>query len=129
MPIHNQIVDVQARLQQRAAQLRREIDATMQSQSDEPHADIAERARDAEDDSFASLVVDVKFSDAQRDADELRRIDDALRRMEEGRYGVCQHCGEDIPVQRLEVEPTAARCIKCQEVYERTHATASTPSL
>lgn len=37
----------------------------------------------------------------------------ALARLEEGRYGVCPACGEQIPVERLEAIPTAERCGRC----------------
>lgn len=37
----------------------------------------------------------------------------ALSRLEEGRYGVCSACGEQIPVERLEAIPTAERCGRC----------------
>ena len=37
----------------------------------------------------------------------------ALKRVDEGEYGYCVVCGEDIPVKRLEVDLTAARCVDC----------------
>ena len=37
----------------------------------------------------------------------------ALKRLDEGEYGYCVVCGEDIPVKRLEVDLTAARCVDC----------------
>lgn len=51
---------------------------------------------------------------AQRQRElELQRIDAALRRMEEGEYGVCVRCGEDIAVKRLEIDPSVPTCINC----------------
>jgi RNA polymerase-binding protein DksA len=46
---------------------------------------------------------------------ELKRIDDALERLREGRYGTCAVCGEPIEPQRLEAIPHADRCIACAE--------------
>ncbi len=43
----------------------------------------------------------------------LTLIDAALRRLEEGDYGTCTECGEDIPARRLAIDPTIARCIDC----------------
>ena len=43
----------------------------------------------------------------------LKLIDAALRRLEEGDYGTCTECGEDIPARRLAIDPTIARCIDC----------------
>jgi RNA polymerase-binding protein DksA len=124
-----QSVEFKSHLRERAAQLRGEIQQTLDRSSDESHVRIAEQARDAEDDSFSNLIVDLNFADIDRDAAELRRIDSALTRLNSGTYGDCIDCGQTIPLARLKAEPTAARCIACQELYEKTHATGGTPSL
>lgn len=124
-----QTATMKARLRERAAQLRGEIQHTLERSSDETHVRIAEQARDTEDDSFSNLIVDLNLAEIDRDADELRRIDTALVRLSEGSYGSCEDCGQRIPEARLEAEPTALRCIRCQELYEKTHAVASTPRL
>jgi len=49
----------------------------------------------------------------RRREQELQRIDAALKRLEEGDYGECVHCGEDIAAKRLELDPTAPLCIDC----------------
>lgn len=49
----------------------------------------------------------------------LRQIDSALLRMERGTYGLCIRCNKEIPLARLEVQPTAATCVACQEWAER----------
>ena len=120
---------MKARLRERAAQLRGEIQHTLERSSDETHARVAEQARDLEDDSFSNLVVDVNLAEIDRDADELRRIDGALARINEGSYGCCETCGQEIPQARLQAEPTALRCAQCQELYEKTHAGNGTPRL
>jgi RNA polymerase-binding protein DksA len=120
---------MKARLRARAAQLRDEIQRTLARSSDETHVRIAEQVRDTEDDSFSNLVVDVNLAEIDRDADELRRIDGALARISEGSYGSCDSCGQEIPEARLQAEPTALRCVQCQELYERTHAGNGTPRL
>lgn len=124
-----QTVDFKARLRGRAAQLRGEIEQTLERSSEESHVRIAEQARDVEDDAFSNLIVDVNLAEIDRDAAELRRIDSALRRLAAGSYGVCTDCGQMIPLARLDAEPTASRCVRCQEIYERTHASSGTPSL
>ena len=52
-----------------------DIQRTLERSSDESHVRIAEQARDAEDDSFSNLIVDLNLADIDRDAQELRRID------------------------------------------------------
>lgn len=44
---------------------------------------------------------------------ELQHIEAALQRIEDGEYGECQNCGENIAAKRLEIEPTASICIDC----------------
>jgi RNA polymerase-binding protein DksA len=118
-----------SRLRERADQLRGEVQEAMARTSEESPAQIAERARDMEDDSFATLIVDTNLAEVERDVDELRLIDSALQRLSDGTYGICVDCGQEIPSLRLEAEPTAARCIKDQELYEKTHASTPTPRL
>lgn len=43
----------------------------------------------------------------------LQVIEAALKRMEEGEYGYCQRCDEEIPEKRLELDPATAVCVKC----------------
>jgi DnaK suppressor protein len=125
----SQIVDFKKNLRHRADQLGGEIRATLARSSEESHVRIAEQARDTEDDSFSNLIVDLNYSEIERDAEELRRIQGALRRLTDGTYGVCSDCGKDISLARLRAEPTAVRCIECQEIYEKTHAGVNTPKL
>lgn len=47
---------------------------------------------------------------------ELRQIDQALRRLDEGNYGECSDCGEPISPQRLAALPYTSRCIDCANV-------------
>jgi RNA polymerase-binding transcription factor len=124
-----QTADFKSRLRERAIQLRGEIRDVLERSSEESHVRIAEQARDMEDDSFSNLIVDVNLAEIDRDADELRRIDGALARINEGSYGLCESCGQEIPQARLEAEPTALRCVQCQELYEKTHAGNGTPRL
>ena len=49
-------------------------------------------------------------------------VEDALRRVREGTYGICEDCGHPIPKERLAVLPQAARCVDCQRREERLHS-------
>lgn len=51
--------------------------------------------------------------------DQRAEVDEALHRLDEGRYGVCEHCGQPISVDRLEALPAARRCVECQQLLER----------
>jgi RNA polymerase-binding protein DksA len=50
--------------------------------------------------------------------EEVHHIQQALRRQAEGRYGICDDCGESIDPERLEVRPQATLCISCQRKVE-----------
>jgi DnaK suppressor protein len=52
---------------------------------------------------------------------QLQETEDALRRMDEGSYGICANCGEEIPLERLEALPQATLCIRCKKKQERQH--------
>ncbi|MCS7040352.1 MAG: TraR/DksA C4-type zinc finger protein [Anaerolineae bacterium] len=49
----------------------------------------------------------------------LASVEDALRAMERGTYGICERCGKPIPPERLEVKPDATLCVTCQAEVER----------
>lgn len=49
----------------------------------------------------------------RRRAEMLVRIDMALRRIDEGEYGYCRQCDEEIPEKRLEIDPTCLNCVNC----------------
>jgi DnaK suppressor protein len=59
------------------------------------------------------------MSIAQGEAREINQIDNALNKIEKGKYGVCECCGDNISKQRLMVIPFASLCIKCKEAEER----------
>ena len=49
----------------------------------------------------------------------LDKIDKALRKIEDGSFGTCEECGEEISVKRLEARPETTLCIRCKEDQER----------
>ena len=50
------------------------------------------------------------------------KIEKALRKLEEGEYGACEECEENIALPRLEARPEAQLCIQCKEAQEREEA-------
>lgn len=53
----------------------------------------------------------------------LRDIDDSLRKIESGDYGICEECGENISKKRMLFNPSIAYCIKCSSEFERENNT------
>jgi len=61
---------------------------------------------------------------ADREAKLLKKIEEALRRIEDGTYGICEVCGKPIGYERLKLRPVATLCIECkrkQEEMEKRH--------
>jgi DnaK suppressor protein len=50
---------------------------------------------------------------AEAAREQVSALDAALRRLEEGRYGVCDRCGQPVGAERLAARPAAATCIRC----------------
>jgi DnaK suppressor protein len=48
----------------------------------------------------------------------VQEIRDALRRIRDGSFGICQECGRDIEIQRLKVQPMATLCLECKKEME-----------
>jgi DnaK suppressor protein len=69
----------------------------------------------------ASLSYGREFSMglAERQQKYLEQIDDALQRIDDGTYGICQVTGEPIPTERLEEVPVAKYSVKGKEILER----------
>ena len=66
----------------------------------------------------ADIHEDIEFALLQMKTETLTKINAALVRLEEGTYGYCYECGEEIAGQRLRALPFAARCRDCEEVHE-----------
>jgi len=116
-----QLEELRATMSTRASQLREEIRQTLLKSDQEQYTMIADQVRDLEDDSFADLMVDVNLAEIDRDLEELRLIDTAMRRLGDGSYGDCEACGSPIELARLRAAPFASRCFDCQSAFERTH--------
>jgi DnaK suppressor protein len=61
----------------------------------------------------------IDASQEQRDRDEAQQVAAALQRLQEGRYGDCEDCGQAIAHPRLRVQPAALRCAQCQTAREQ----------
>ena len=73
----------------------------------QPHsADSEEQAQERENDE----VLDVIGEEAEKS---IQQIKAALRRIEQGEYGICSSCGADIKRQRLEIIPESTLCVRC----------------
>ncbi len=74
-----------------------------------------ERSADPSDEAQSALDRELTIRALDRESNLLSDIRFALRRMEDGAYGICQSCEEEISEKRLTAMPWAKYCIKCQE--------------
>ena len=68
--------------------------------------------------SEVDIQEDIEFALIQMKSETLNKIDAALRRLEEGTYGDCFECGDEITQARLRALPFAVRCKDCEEARE-----------
>lgn len=73
---------------------------------------------DAVESSEADIQDEIEFALIQMKAETLHKIGEALRRLEEGTFGYCFECGEEISERRLRALPFAVRCKDCEEARE-----------
>ena len=69
----------------------------------------------------ASAEVDQNFSMRIKEREQklLKKIDEALERMNKNTYGICERCEEEIPYQRLKARPVTTLCIACKTLQEQ----------
>jgi DnaK suppressor protein len=73
---------------------------------------------DAAESSGVDIQEDIEFALIQMKAETLNKIEEALTRLEDGTYGYCFECGEEISERRLRALPFAVRCKDCEEARE-----------
>ena len=121
--------EIEQGMRQRRKALFDEVREKMQAARDPTSSEQADELIEEGDAAIADLLSHTSLAESRRDLDELRAIEDALARIADGSYGTCAKCGHEIEPARLKVQPTAMRCIHCQEEHERIYAGTSTPTL
>ncbi|MEM9824994.1 MAG: TraR/DksA C4-type zinc finger protein [Planctomycetota bacterium] len=89
----------------------------LQEAHQEKTGDVLDAASDTISDELNSQLI-------QAESRELREIQDAIARWDEGTFGVCQQCEKNIPLTRLRAVPYATDCIGCRRTREQRSATA-----
>src|ERR1700680_1567558 len=78
-----------------------------------------EKSPDALDEVQNAAERELAIRNLDRESNMLRNVRGGLHRIDEGTFGVCAHCEEDISLKRLHAVPWAAYCIQCQEVADK----------
>lgn len=76
------------------------------------------RRPDMSSDNGVSSLDDIEFILLDMDKDKLSKINEAFKLLEDGKYGYCNDCEEEIGEKRLRALPFASRCIRCEQDLE-----------
>ena len=101
---------------------RRELQEDVQRRMRDGRSGRPNDVRDELEHSEAGISEEVEFALLQMKAETLRRIDEALGRLDVGEYGCCFRCGVEISETRLRALPFAVRCRACEERREQGQA-------
>lgn len=88
----------------------RKLGKEYNAQFDNPH--------DIEELALIDIIEDMGIAVADLKRAELEQMDAALRKIDDGTYGTCEECGEDIEEERLKLIPYAEYCVKCKSGLE-----------
>jgi DnaK suppressor protein len=108
------LVSQRQALVKKLSQARQSVDSSLTSlQADrrQTNGDMVDAATEAVQDEVSSRLSELQSGEA----DSIRR---ALEKVDNGTYGICEGCGKRIPKKRLEAQPDAIYCVKCQDKFE-----------
>src|SRR5918997_1165555 len=88
-----------------------------------------EKSPDALDEVQNAAERELAIRNLDRESNLLRNVRAALRRIEEGTFGVCVHCEEEISIKRIAAVPWTPYCIACQEQADRAQQDGNTDTL
>jgi len=103
--------------------------ASLERERDSLRAELREHGADPDDPNAFRVELDSGFADRAETTterarllsvvatlrDDLKEVDEALARVREGRYGICESCGDPIAPERLEAMASARLCIDCKQ--------------
>ncbi len=105
--------DIRRALERQRADLLEEAgDVLTQHKTPEALPDVSDQASAEEDQRFSMRIM-------EREQNLLKKVNEALDRMKNQTYGICEQCGEDIPYKRLKARPVTTFCIECKTLQEQ----------
>jgi RNA polymerase-binding protein DksA len=116
------IEQISSQLHARRNTIVSEIRAHEHNIEEEDNFTLTNDSGEAGDRAEMDLQSDTDIAMLGQEYAELRDLDGALARLENGTYGSCTDCGEPIPVERLRAQITAQRCLPCQIKEDKRHA-------
>ena len=111
--IRSKYPDIQRALERQRADLLEEVGEVLtQHKTPEALPDVSDQASAEEDQRFSMRIM-------EREQKLLKKVNEALDRMKNQTYGICEQCGEDIPYKRLKARPVTTFCIECKTLQEQ----------
>lgn len=107
--------EIHEMLLQMRKELLRDVSRTFKTESDHLKFDVGDFYDHASSDRDRELALMI----TDRERDKLVHIDEALKNIEDGSYGICESCGDEIDQDRLKVMPFAKLCLSCKIDLER----------
>jgi DnaK suppressor protein len=111
--------EVKERLLSRKQRLWLEVKQQLKSSIGDGYQEMLATARDEEDQASVSLLAETQLTLLGPKRQELEAIEEALQRLENGSYGLCENCGQSIEPRRLEIMPETPLCRNCQQLREK----------
>ena len=112
----NRYNELKKMLEDRRRELMNEVQGRIRDVRSDSHKE--REVLDQGESSEVDIQEDIEFALIQMKSETLNKIDAALRRLEEGTYGNCFECDEEISEARLRALPFAVRCKDCEEARE-----------
>jgi len=91
------------------------VQKTTENEREYPSSEVGDSIDQAADSSARELLFELNHSERRK----LEDIDRALQKIEQGRFGICEKCGDRISRKRLQAVPYAHFCIKCKARMEK----------
>ena len=105
--------DIRRDLERQRAAILNEVGEVLTNRPDlETFPDVSDQASAEVDQNFSMRI-------RERERKLLKKIDEALDRMDAEIYGICTRCGGDIPYKRLKARPVTTLCIECKTLEEQ----------
>ena len=113
------LAEVKDRLLERKKLLWLEVKEQLKSSIGDGYQEMLATARDEEDQATVSLMAETSLTLLGPKRQELEAIEEALHRLENGSYGLCEVCGQHIEPRRLEIMPETPLCRGCMSQREK----------
>src|SRR4026207_268942 len=111
-------VELKRILEERRREILNQVQEKMRDVRAEGASGEGQGVLDTAETSEADIQDDIEFALIQMKSETLHKIEEALTRLEDGTFGYCFECGDEISERRLRALPFAVRCKDCEEARE-----------